>query len=310
MNNTEFLLLLQYALLGSKAFRLVHSFLSSGGTVDEIRRMPPEEFRGRFQDSLERILAEGCQVANPEEEIELAKKQSIRIVTYEDEDYPLGLKEITDPPLAFYLKGELSGPEELRLAMVGTRRPTYYGTETAFRFAKGLASAGLVIVSGLARGIDSYSHRGALEEKGKTYGVLGSGLLVPYPAENRNLMEKIVKEGGALVSELPLAAQPRAYHFPLRNRIISGLSRAVCVVEASETSGSLITAGLALEEGKEVYAIPGMIHSLTSQGTLKLIQEGAKLVRKPQDILEDYLPRLEMALTEAQQLFLETLHPK
>jgi DNA processing protein len=310
MNNTEFLLLLQYALLGSKPLRLIHSFLSSGGSVDEIRRMPPEEFQSRFQDSLERILTEGCKVANPEEEIQLAEEHSIRIVTYEDEDYPKALKEITDPPLAFYLRGNLLDPDELRLAMVGTRRPTYYGTETAFQFAKQLASVGLVIVSGLARGIDSYAHRGALEENGKTYGILGSGLLVPYPFENRNLMEKIVKKGGALLSELPLEAQPLAFHFPLRNRIISGLSRAVCVVEASETSGSLITARLALEEGREVYAIPGMVHSLTSQGTLKLIQEGAKLVRKPQDILEDYLPWLGIALAEAQQSFPDCTSPK
>lgn len=295
MTDPEFLLLLQYALLGSQSLILIASFLRSGGSAQELMSMGEEEFQFRFQGSREKILLEGRHVADPAAELSLAEKCSIRVLTLMDEDYPAALRQIFTPPLAIYVKGEFSPAEELCLAIVGTRRPSYYGVETAIRFAKELASAGLVIVSGLAQGVDTCAHDGALQAEGKTYAVMGSGLLEPYPAQNRPLMQKIERMGGVLISELPLRAKPLAFHFPLRNRIISGLSRGVCVVEAAESSGSLITARLALEEGREIYAIPGMVQSLTSQGTLKLIQEGAKLVRKPEDILEDYLPWLQFA---------------
>jgi len=295
MKDLEFLLLLQYALLGSRSLIPLGSFLKGGGTIEHLRAITDEEFQFRFQGSREKILAEGRKVADPSEELALAEKCSIRVLSLMDQDYPSALRETSDPPLALYVKGELSSAEELCLAIVGTRRPSYYGVETGLRLAKELASCGLVIISGLARGIDTCAHEGALQGEGKTYAVMGSGLLEPYPAQNRLLMQRIEKMGGALISELPRRAQPMPFHFPLRNRIISGLARGVCVVEAAESSGSLITARLALEEGREVYAVPGMVQSLTSQGTLKLIQEGAKLVRRPQDILEDFLPWLVTA---------------
>jgi len=297
MNNLEFTLLLQFALWGTLRLTKVASFLKEEeGSIELLREMPRQKFEMLFHSSRESLLKKGREVADPAQEIELAKKHSIQLIGFEDGMYPDSLKTISDPPLILYVQGEIQGPDELCLAMVGTRHPSIYGKETALRFGRDLASLGFIIVSGLARGIDTASHRGALEGGGKTMGVSGSGLLNPYPPENRPLMERIQNGRGALLSELPLCAKPLAHHFPLRNRILSGLARGTCVIEAAERSGSLITAHCALEQGREVYAVPGMISSLNAQGTLKLIQQGAKLVRKSQDIVEDYLPWLAEAV--------------
>lgn len=226
-------------------------------------------------------LAEGDRAA------ESAGKLGAEVVTPASVDYPPLLREISDPPLALYVQGppaELSRPA---VAMVGSRKPSAYGAAAAHRLAADLALRNLAIVSGLARGIDSACHRGALESKGRTVAVLGSGVDVVYPKENRKLAESIVAQGGAVVSEFPLGTAPMPENFPIRNRIISGLSLGVVVVEAAEYSGSLITARLALEQNREVFAVPGNITSAQSFGPNMLIKQGAKLVDRWSDVLEE-----------------------
>lgn len=212
---------------------------------------------------------------------------SIKYITYHDERYPKILKEIYDPPPVLYIKGDETILNNLCLAVVGSRCCTYYGSQIAFEFSAHLAEMGFTVISGMARGIDSHAHRGALSVKGNTAAVLGSGLDVIYPKENRELFEEIIKNG-AVISEFPLGTGPFKQNFPRRNRIISGLAIGVLVVEAGEKSGSLITASLALEQGKDVFAIPGNINNETSKGTNKLIQEGAKIVLSISDIMEEY----------------------
>ncbi|AEG60123.1 DNA-processing protein DprA [Desulforamulus ruminis] len=206
------------------------------------------------------------------------------IVTMVDESYPPLLKAIYDPPPALFVRGRLPR-EKAAVAVVGSRRPTPYGLAASEAMAGELAMAGLVIVSGMARGIDSAAHRGALKVKGDTVAVLGCGPDIVYPRENGCLMKQIIDQG-AVVTEFPPGSPPVGWHFPSRNRIISGLSAAVLVVEAAEKSGALITADLALEQGREVLAIPGNITSLQSSGTNTLIKEGARLVAGPLDVLE------------------------
>ncbi|MCD6490036.1 MAG: DNA-processing protein DprA, partial [Thermodesulfobacterium sp.] len=189
------------------------------------------------------------------------------------------------PPLFLYIKGHLLQDKNL-IAVIGSRKPTSYGKEVAYKFSKSLAEKGIGIVSGLARGIDSISHRGALDGNGYTIGVLGCGVDVVYPAENRELFEKIVKNKGAIISEFPFATRPRKENFPMRNRIISGFSEGVIVIEAGKKSGTLITAKWALNQGKEVFSVPGSIFSSQSKGTHYLIKQGANIVTSPEEILE------------------------
>ncbi len=193
---------------------------------------------------------------------------------------------IFNPPFLLYLKGEVKKKDIDALAIVGTRRATTYGKLITRRLARALARKGVTIVSGLARGIDTAAHQGALEVGGRTIAVLGSGIDIIYPGENKKLAEEIAKRG-AVVSEYSLGTQPNALHFPQRNRIISGLSKGVLVIEAPLKSGALITADFALEQGREVFAVPGNITSPNSQGTNRLIKEGAKLVECAEDILEE-----------------------
>lgn len=219
---------------------------------------------------------------------EAAVKGQYRILTCGDEDYPPLLAHIADPPLVLYALGDVKVLSELAVAMVGTRRPTAYGSAVATRLARELAERRLVIVSGLARGIDSASHRGALEAKGKTVAVLGSGLDVIYPRENKRLAEEIVGSSGAMISEFPPGTAPAPENFPIRNRIISGLALGSVIVEAAEYSGSLITARLALEQNREVFAVPGNITSAQSFGPNHLIKQGAKLVDQWFDVVEEF----------------------
>jgi DNA processing protein len=207
-------------------------------------------------------------------------------LTREDPDYPPLLKEISDPPEHLWGEGDPRLLSEVCLAVVGARECTAYGEKTAFQLAKELAGAGIVVVSGLAHGIDSAAHRGALAGNGKTIAVLGAGLDVPYPSQNGDLRRPI-EERGAVVSEFPPGTGTARWTFPKRNRIVSGLSRGVVVVEAAEKSGALITADFALQEGREVFAVPGNMDSPTSAGTNRLIQNGAKLVTNIFDILEE-----------------------
>jgi len=219
-------------------------------------------------------------------EMEKLERYRIKVLIQEDSFYPARLKEIYDYPPILYVRGNLPVQDEPCLAIVGTRRPTIYGRQVTEEIVTDLARSKITIVSGLALGIDSVAHRAALDAGGKTIAVFASGLDIVYPGENANLAQAIM-EHGALISEHPLGAKPKPENFPLRNRIMSGVSLGVLVVEAGERSGALITANQALEQSREVFAIPGSIFSPTSQGTNRLIQEGAKLVRNYTDILQE-----------------------
>lgn len=213
----------------------------------------------------------------------------VGILVFTDPGYPQELKSIYNPPPVLYYLGDLAALEGIKVAVVGTRRPTPYGLKVAHILAQGLAEAGIIVVSGLAIGIDAAAHRGALQGKGKTIAVLGSGVDVIYPRENARLYQEISREG-LLLSEFPPGTPPERYHFPARNRIISGLARGTVVVEAGEKSGALITADLALEQGRDVFAVPGPITSPQSKGTNNLLKQGAKIVTGVEDILEEYFP--------------------
>jgi DNA processing protein len=219
-----------------------------------------------------------------EQELEKAEQAGVSIVTADSPEFPERLRNTPDPPLFLYVKGTLD-PGDC-VAVVGTRKPTVYGMNIAKRIAAGLAEAGVTIVSGLARGIDTQAHRGALAAKGRTIAVLGSGIDVAYPPENRELMHEIT-QAGAVVSENPFGTQPEAGYFPARNRIISGLSRGTVIVEAAADSGSLITARYALEQNRKLFAVPGNIGSPNSRGTHSLIRQGALLVEGSCDILRE-----------------------
>ena len=229
-----------------------------------------------------------------EKEVSLIKEMGIKILLIKSKEYPPLLKAISDPPFILYVKGEMS-TQDNRLSIVGTRYCSPYGKMVAEKLSFELASLGFVVVSGMARGIDSSAHRGALLAKGRTIAVLGSGLCRIYPPENSKLAEEI-SQNGAVISEFPLLTAPERGNFPRRNRIISGLSRGTIVIEAGRKSGALITANLALEQGREVFAVPGNIGQ-NRVGVHQLIKDGAKLVESVDDILEELeelsLPRME-----------------
>lgn len=211
--------------------------------------------------------------------------QDITVLTLQDEDYPRLLREIDQSPPVLYVRGALTPADEFAVAMVGTRRVSAYGQQITRDTSLFLAGNGLTIVSGLARGVDGLAHQHALKAGGRTIAVLGSGVDVIYPPEHRKLAEAII-ENGAVISDYPLGTQPEGINFPPRNRIISGLSLATIVVEAGERSGALITSDFALEQGREVFAVPGNVLSPASRGTNRLIQKGAYALVSPQDVLD------------------------
>lgn len=224
-----------------------------------------------------------------ERELELIQEYGCQVLTLYDAAYPVSLKEIDTPPIVLYIRGELIPEDSLSLSLVGSRDAKDYGRKASYRLSYQLAQRGLTIVSGLARGIDTAAHHGALEAGGRTIAVMGSGLSFIYPATNTDLAEKIT-ESGALISEFPMETTPKPNNFPRRNRIISGLTLGTVVVEASNRSGALITARLAGEQGREVFAVPGEIFSELSTGTHRLINNGAKLVNTVDDLFNE-LPR-------------------
>ena len=237
-----------------------------------------------------RQLTEGRARVPIDREIELIRTHNCRVITIHDEAYPSLLKQIEGCPLLLYIKGELPPEDALGIAVVGSRSPTEYGKTIGYQISHELATHGVTVVSGLARGIDTCAHRGTLEAGGRTIAVLGNGLASPvYPEENRPLVDEIVKDG-ALISEFPMTMQPIAKNFPRRNRVISGLTVGTLVVEASDRSGALITARHAAEQGREVFAVPGQIDSESSKGTNHLINQGAHLVNTIDDIF-DAIPR-------------------
>jgi DNA processing protein len=223
---------------------------------------------------------------DPEKELEKAEANGVRILTYSDPAYPGLLKEIHDPPMVLYIKGADIPDNRVFIAVVGSRNATDYGLKAAEKIGQGLARRGVGVSSGMARGIDSSSHWGCLEGKGFTIAVLGTGIDVIYPSSNKKLYYQIA-EKGAIISEFPMGAPPVPNNFPMRNRIISGLSRGTIIVEATKNSGSLITAALALEQGREVFAVPGSISSFKSAGCHYLIKQGAAaLIENADDVLE------------------------
>lgn len=227
---------------------------------------------------------------NPDKEMERMVRDGVWILDMDDDEYPPLLKEISNPPAVLYGRGTVAGlAGRTALGVVGTRKPTQYGLESTTHLVSNLANANLVVVSGLAHGIDTRAHETALQAGTKTIAVLGSGLDYPsiFPQENCGLARRIVESGGAVLSEYALGTPALKEHFPQRNRIISGLSRGILVVEARERSGALITARFALEQNREVFALPGSIFSSSSHGPHRLIQEGAKLVHDAKDILEE-----------------------
>jgi DNA processing protein len=240
-------------------------------------------------------LRSGAARKRAQEEMKLAERRGVRIVGLDEEDYPVLLKHIYDPPPVLYVQGGVGGDEAFSIAVVGARKATPAGVAVARQLARELAGAGAIIVSGLARGIDSEAHRGALEGGGRTVAVLGSGLDCLYPPENADLASRIARSG-AVVSEFPFGTGPHAGNFPRRNRVIAGWSRGVIVIEAQARSGALVTARCALDEGREVMAVPGHPSQANAQGTNQLLRDGAALVRGAADVAEEL--GLVMPVTE------------
>ena len=242
-------------------------------------------------------IATGKSAEMAREELARCAAEGATALSFEDPCYPPRLKEIYDPPLVLYVRGNPEVLMQPGIAMVGTRHPTPYGSGMAERLACDLAAQGLVIISGMARGVDTASHRGAITAKGKTIAVFGTGVDVIYPKENSRLSEQILALGGALMAEFPLGTAAFPQNFPIRNRIISGMSIGVLVVEAAEYSGTRITARCALEQNRDVFAVPGNVTNKNSWGPNTLIKQGAKLVATWEDVWEDLPQEVKLALT-------------
>jgi DNA processing protein len=271
--------------------RLRKALLEEFGTAGAVLAAAPADLRRvpGIGAELTRRIARAKDEIDVQAQLDLCAAHGIRILTDHDDDYPRALREIYDPPAILFVKGQILPQDALGVAIVGSRHATHYGITQAERLAGSLARAGLTITSGLARGIDAAAHRGALSAGGRTLAVLGSGLLDIYPPEHGELAEQVVAQG-ALISEFPPHSPPLAAAFPQRNRIITGMSLGVIVVEASTRSGALISARHAMEQGREVFAVPGRIDSRMSHGCHRLIRDGAKLVETPDDVLEELGP--------------------
>jgi|Deesub1362B_J571_1020462.scaffolds.fasta_scaffold00087_42 DNA processing protein len=236
--------------------------------------------------------------------LEDAEKGEIEIISINDEEYPVPLRDMEDAPIIIYKRGSLREDDRFAIAVVGSRRPTEYGLRVTDIIAGELAEAGFTIVSGLARGIDTQAHKAALLRKGRTIAVLGSGIDIPYPPENLGLMRRI-EQSGAVITEFPPGTKPEKGNFPIRNRIISALAMGVLVVEAPSDSGALITARFAMEQGKEVFAVPGMITTGSFQGVHSLLKQGAILVESGSDIIRELAPQLKGFIKESRKRKIE-----
>jgi len=273
------------------------------GKLEDAWRADADELRkARLDDSVVKAILQHRPKIDPDAEMEKVIQHGLKVYTWHDDAYPTRLKEIYDYPPLLYIKGEITPADEWSLAVVGTRRVTIYGRQVTEEIVTDLARHKITIVSGLARGVDSIAHQAALDAGGRTIAVLACGLDIIYPSENVNMAKRIV-ENGALISEYPLGVKPRPDHFPRRNRILSGLTLGTLVTEAGEGSGALITSDMALEQNREVLAVPGSILSPASYGTNKLIKQGAKLVQNCQDILEE----LNLSAVAQQMEFKEIL---
>ncbi len=252
-------------------------FKASRAQLEAVDKIGPKTAEGILNCDKERTL---------KRELKLIDKYGAEAISYLDKDYPGNLKEIYDPPIILYVKGDIVPEDKYAVAIVGSRNASRYGITTAERLGYELAVRGFTVASGLARGIDASGHKGALQAKGRTIAVLGSGLAEIYPPEHLELAEEIARSG-AVISEFPMETPPYKDNFPRRNRIISGLSLGVVVVEAAKNSGALITADFALEQGRELFAVPGQARVTTSFGTNTLIRQGARLAESADDVIEE-----------------------
>jgi DNA processing protein len=280
--------------VGDRTFRLLVDRFGSAGRALAAARGDVTDLARDDGKLYEKLRTADLDAARAE--AERVEKAGFWVLAYGDPDYPRQLAAIYDPPAVLFGAGKLQGEDRGSVAVVGSRRATPHGVRLAEKLGSGLAAEGLCVVSGLADGIDSAAHRGALEGGGRTVAVFGAGPDVIYPAKNEGLARAVVESGGALVSEHPPGTRPDARFFPRRNRIISGLSLGVVVVEAAEKSGSLITASLALEQGREVFAVPGLAGSHVSRGAHNLLRHGARLTESAADVIEELgLPSLREA---------------
>jgi DNA processing protein len=280
----------------TRARRLMERF----GSVQAVFRATLTELEAAgIQAVSAQALGTGRSLELAQDELGKAKSAGVSVVALEDAAYPPQLKQIYDPPIVLYVRGNVEAIFQPGIAVVGTRHPTPYGIGMAERLACDLAARGLVIFSGLARGVDAAAHRGAVAAKGKTVGVFGTGADVIYPKENSRLTEQMLAMGGAIISEFPLGTFAAPQNFPIRNRIISGISIGVLVVEAAEYSGTRITSRCALEQNREVFAVPGNVTNKNSWGPNTLIKQGAKLVATWEDIWEELPGNVRLALEPA-----------
>ncbi|WP_447977673.1 DNA-processing protein DprA [Candidatus Nitrospira bockiana] len=283
--------------LGDASYcRLIDAF----GSPEAVFSAAPDQLAAvdRVGPSLARAIRSGPDAATCraiDEELASLESSPFSWIVYSSPEYPARLKSIPDPPPILYMSGGFRPEDRHAVAVVGSRKATPGGRAFTLELSRELASLGFTIVSGLARGIDAAAHRGALEAKGRTIAVLGCGVDKTYPSEHRALRREI-ESAGAVLSELPLGAPPHSYHFPRRNRVISGLCLGVIVVEATLQSGSLITARLAADQGREVFAVPGFVKAETSRGPHALLKQGAALVERVEDVLQELLPQLDAAI--------------
>jgi DNA processing protein len=291
---------LRLALVPGVGPRIRRKLLEKFGTPQAVFDASPSQLRAvhHVGPKLSQAIRAAAEEIDVEAEIELCRRNQVQILSDEHDAYPRLLRDLPDPPSILFVRGHIIPADALAIAIVGSRHATHYGLAQAERLAASLARAGLTVVSGLARGIDSAAHRGALAAGGRTIAVLASGVLNVYPPENQELAEQIAAHG-AVISESPPRFEPLAGMFPQRNRIISGLSLGVVVVEASTRSGALITARHAMEQGRDVFAVPGPVTSRMSHGCHRLIRDGAKLVETVDDVLEELGPLVAAAPAQA-----------
>ena len=287
----QLLRMLQLNLVPGIGPRMRRALLDRFGSAEKILRATVPELRSvsGIGPKLAKAIVAGVDEETARHELELCEQNSVSILSEHAGDLPRLLTEIHDPPTYLYCRGTVEPRDELSIAIVGSRRCTAYGRRIAERLSASLARAGMTIVSGLARGIDGIAHRAALEAGGRTMAVLGSGVLNIYPPEHKELAAEIEKHG-AVISEFPVEQRPSPGLFPQRNRIISGMSCGVIIIEATRTSGSLYTARHAMEQGRLVFAVPGQVTSIASEGCLELIRDGAILCRHADDILSELGP--------------------
>lgn len=286
--DSELIDLLALSLVPGLGPRLTEALLRRFGSAGAARQATPAELERipHIGPNLARTFAEALRKVDPHAELERIEKYGVKLLPRTSPDYPARLRELPDSPHLLYFRGSLSPADNNAVAIVGSRRCTAYGSRTATRLAAGLARAGYTVVSGLALGIDGAAHRGALEGGGRTIAVLAGGLTAIYPPEHVELADQVAASG-VLLSEASMTMEPQRGMFHTRNRLISGIAQAVVIIEANDHSGALITARHAVEQGRDVFAVPGNVDSAHSAGSLRLLRDGAKLIRGVEDLLDD-----------------------